>query len=139
MNEKQSATELQKQYFISLVTMMSMSTMQQLGKIKNPATGKAEVNREAAQATIDMLDMLEAKTKGNLDNEEAKLLKDTLSALKLNYVETMEMEKKKAPEIDTEEKPKKEKEEQPFQQPRKEASTPTDEKHKNPKFHKSYE
>lgn len=74
--------------FSHLVTSLSMSALQQLGKIINPMTGKTEVHLDGAQATIDMLDMLEAKTKGNLGKEEAKLLKDTLGMLKINYVET---------------------------------------------------
>ena len=74
--------------FVNMISMLTMSAMQQLGKIVNPATGKAAVNLEGAQATIDMLDMLYAKTRGNLDNDESKMLKDTLTMLKLNYVET---------------------------------------------------
>lgn len=74
--------------FVNMISMLTMSAMQQLGKIINPATGKAAVHLEGAQATIDMLDMLYAKTRGNLDDDESKMLKDTLTMLKLNYVET---------------------------------------------------
>ncbi len=77
-----------KLLFTSMVSMLTMTAMHQLGKIINPATGKAETSLEAAQATIDMLDMLDAKTRGNLDEEERKMLLDTLTMLKLNYVET---------------------------------------------------
>ena len=63
--------------------------MQHLGKTLSPVTNKIEKNLPAAQSTIDMLDMLEAKTKGNLSENEAKLLKSILSELKLNYVETL--------------------------------------------------
>jgi spore cortex formation protein SpoVR/YcgB (stage V sporulation) len=138
MSEKQSATETQKQYFIGLVTMMSMSAMQQLGKIKNPGTGKIETNLEAAQANIDMIDMLAAKTKGNVDEEETRLLKDTLSALKLNYVETAETQKNRAPEKADEKQQKQEKEE-PAAQPDKEIPKAPAANNKDPKFHKSYE
>ncbi len=137
MSEQQSATELQKQYFISLITMMSVSAMQQLGKLKNPATGKADINLDAARATIDIIDTLEAKTRGNLDAEEAKLLKDTISALKLNYVETVEIEKKKAPEkADEKQQKQDEPAAQKAQEPKK---SPGAEDHRDPKFHKSYE
>ncbi len=77
--------------FVNMVSMLTMSAMHQLGKIINPATGKAETSLEGAQATIDMLDMLSAKTRGNLDEEEGKMLADTLTMLKLNYVETSKM------------------------------------------------
>jgi len=84
---------MNKYLFVNLVTMLSMSAMQQLGKLVpgragNPAEGKAEINLDAAQATIDTLDMLSAKTNGNLDKDEARLMKDTLSMLKMNFVET---------------------------------------------------
>ena len=75
--------------FQGLVVSLAAATMQHLGKTLNPATKKIEKNLEAAQATIDMLDMLEAKTKGNLGDPEAKLLKSVLAELKMNYVETM--------------------------------------------------
>ncbi len=75
--------------FQGLVISLAAATMQHLGKTLNPATHKIEKNLEAAQATIDMLDMLEAKTKGNLGDAEAKLLKSVLAELKLNYVDTL--------------------------------------------------
>ena len=75
--------------FQGLVISLAAATMQHLGKTLSPVTNKIEKNLPAAQATIDMLDMLEAKTKGNLSDAEAKLLKGVLGELKLNYVETM--------------------------------------------------
>lgn len=75
--------------FQGLVISLAAATMQHLGKTLSPVTKKIEKNLPAAQSTIDMLDMLEAKTKGNLGEAEAKLLKSILAELKLNYVETM--------------------------------------------------
>ncbi len=75
--------------FQGLVISLAAATMQHLGKTLSPVTHKIEKNLQAAQSTIDMLDMLEAKTKGNLGEAEAKLLKSVLAELKLNYVETM--------------------------------------------------
>ena len=83
-----SEADINKAMFLGLATNLSMSVMQHLGKLMNPATRKTELNLEAAQATIDMLDMLEVKTRHNRDQEEDKFLKDTLSMLKMNYVET---------------------------------------------------
>jgi len=88
MNE--SKPDINKILFMHLVSMLAMSAIQQMGKLVDPNTGKAETNLEAAQATIDMLDMLELKTRGNLDAEESKLIKDTLMSLKMNYVESQE-------------------------------------------------
>ncbi|MEI6563143.1 MAG: DUF1844 domain-containing protein [bacterium] len=81
-------SDMNKALFMELAIMLSSSAMQQLGKIINPMTGKTEIHLEAAQATIDMLEMLEAKTRGNLDREEERLIKNTLTALQMNYVET---------------------------------------------------
>ena len=78
-----------EELFQGLALSLAAATMQHLGKTLNPMTNKIEKNLPAAQSTIDMLDMLEAKTKGNSSAGEAKLLKGLLSELKLNYVETM--------------------------------------------------
>lgn len=140
MSEQQSPADLHQHYFISLVTMLSMSVMQQLGKIRNPATGKIEVSLEAAQATIDMLDMLEAKTRGNLDTDEEKLLRDTLSALKLNYVETAQTEKAKPTDGKPRETPTGRKDtpqEESAGEERIKAADSCGER-KDPKFHKRY-
>ena len=75
--------------FQGLVISLAAATMQHLGKTLNPVTHKIDKNLPAAQSTIDMLDMLSAKTQGNLSEPEAKLLKGVLADLKLNYVETM--------------------------------------------------
>lgn len=79
--------EINKALFSSLVITLSSSALQYMGKLVNPAVGKPEINLEAAQASIDMLDMLVAKTHGNLDHEEAALLNDSLMSLKLTFVE----------------------------------------------------
>ena len=85
MNDDKQNTEM----FQGLVISLASAVMQHLGKTLSPVTNKIEKNLPAAQATIDMLDMLEAKTKGNLSETEAKLLRSVLAELKLNYVETL--------------------------------------------------
>ena len=83
-----SEAELYKALFVNLVVSLASSAMQHMGKIVNPATGKAEIDLEAAQSTIDMMDMLEVKTRGNRDDEEERLLRNAISSLQLNFVET---------------------------------------------------
>ena len=73
--------------FVNLVSALAASAMQQLGKLVNPLTGKTEINLQGAKATIDLLEMLQAKTAGNLNQDEANLLRSTLSNLQLNYVD----------------------------------------------------
>lgn len=92
MSEQKSIGEeqLHRALFSSLVSMLSATALQQLGKLVNPLTNKTEVNLEGAQITIDMLAMLEAKTRGNLASDEERMLKNTLATLRLNYVEVVE-------------------------------------------------
>jgi len=73
--------------FTQLVIMFHAATMQQLGKVKHPVTGVVGKDLPAAQATIDILDMLHARTKGNLSGEEDQLLTKILQDLKLGYVQ----------------------------------------------------
>ncbi len=70
-----------------LVLMLGTSALQQMGKLVHPATGKAEVDLEGAQFSIDLLEMLERKTRGNLTEDEKRFLADHLTNLRLNYVE----------------------------------------------------
>jgi len=143
MNE--SKPDINKVLFMHLVSMLAMSAIQQMGKLVDPGTGKAEINLEAAQATIDMLDMLEARTRGNLDAEETRLLKDTLMSLKMNYVESQD---KKSEVRDQRSEVSNQKSEDGGPQsaipptpnveskPQQEASASED---KTPKYHKKYE
>ncbi|MEK7818817.1 MAG: DUF1844 domain-containing protein [Bacteroidota bacterium] len=73
--------------FIQLVGMLHAASMQQMGKTKNPMTDKIEKNLDEASATIDILDMIQNKTKGNLSSEEEKYLTLLLQELKLNFVD----------------------------------------------------
>jgi uncharacterized protein YjaG (DUF416 family) len=65
------------------------AAMQQMGKLKSPVSDKIERDLQQAQLSIDILDMLEEKTRGNLSEEENKVLKGILQELKLNYVDEM--------------------------------------------------
>lgn len=73
--------------FLEMVSLFGMQAMIGLGKRINPATGKTERNLPGARWSIDMLEVLESKTKGNLNNDETKLLQATLTDLRLMYVE----------------------------------------------------
>ncbi len=53
----------------------------------NPVTNKIDRNLEQAKQSIDMLEMLRDKTKGNLSPESERLLSQFLSDLRLNYVD----------------------------------------------------
>jgi hypothetical protein len=93
------ANEKHQFMFTQLVLMFHTATMHQLGKIKNPLTGVIERDLGAAQNSIDILDMLKEKTKGNLSDNESRLLANVIQELKLNYVD--EANKKPEPAIET--------------------------------------
>ena len=76
-----------QQLFAALVAMFQFAAMQQMGKIKNPTTDTIDRNLDAARESIDMLDMLKAKTHGNLSGEETQFLEQVLQELKLNFVD----------------------------------------------------
>jgi hypothetical protein len=81
--------------FTQLILMFHTAAMQQLGKLKNPVTDTTERNLEAAQNSIDILDMLKERTAGNVSEEEGRLLSQVIRELKLNYVD--EAKKPSAP------------------------------------------
>ena len=59
------------QLFITLISSLSSQAWIQMGKIKNPVTDKLEKNLDAASMSIDMLSMIQEKTKNNLDEYES--------------------------------------------------------------------
>ena len=82
-------TERNTQLFVSLVIGLVQAAYVQLGKVKNEMTGKVEKHLEAARITIDTLAALELKTKGNLTDEEAEMLRRALTELRMNYVDEL--------------------------------------------------
>jgi hypothetical protein len=73
--------------FLGLVASLQASAWMQLGKIMNPLSGKVERDLDRAQETIDLLGMLQTKTRGNLHPDEARLLEQILYELRMNFVE----------------------------------------------------
>jgi hypothetical protein len=75
------------QRFIEFVLMHAQNAAFMLGQIPHPQTGKPEVNLEMAQLLIDQLVMIQGKTAGNLNSDEARILNSTISNLQLAFVE----------------------------------------------------
>ena len=80
------------QLFMGLCTSLVSQAWMQLGKIKNPMTDEINIDLNAASLTIDMLTMLKEKTKGNISDDEAKILDQSISELKMNFVVSKENE-----------------------------------------------
>ncbi len=87
--------------FMQLVMMFQGMALQNLGKVINPMTNQIERNLEQAKNMIDLLGMLDEKTKGNLNDNEEKLMEHVLFELRMNYVD--ELKKDEAAEEQTEE------------------------------------
>jgi len=81
-----SKTVLPPVNFSTFIVSLSSSTLVHLGEIPDPITGKKEKNLDLAKQTIEILEMLKEKTKGNLDNEEEGLLNNILFDLRVKYV-----------------------------------------------------
>jgi len=97
MNEPQASSgheptrdEMLSALFAHLVMQQSNMAMMLMGKAPHPETGKPVRDLESAKLFIDLLEMLEAKTKGNLTKEEQSLLKQTLMAVRMGFVEAVE-------------------------------------------------
>jgi hypothetical protein len=86
MNENPSR---QAALFLQLVLGLQQGGMIALGKLMNPVTRQIEKNLDAARDTIDTLAALEARTQGNLESDEARVLTQVLTELRMNYVDEL--------------------------------------------------
>jgi hypothetical protein len=73
--------------FHTFVLSLGSSALLHLGEIENPNDGVSQKDLPLAKHTIDILAMLEEKTKGNLTTAEEKLIESLLYDLRLRYVE----------------------------------------------------
>lgn len=75
--------------FLQLLLGLQQNGMMALGKLVNPLTRQIEKNLEAARDTIDMLTAIEARTQGNLESDEARVLRQVLTELRMNYLDEL--------------------------------------------------
>ena len=73
------------------ISMLAQQAMAALGLMADPLSGEVRANRPLAKHCIDMLGVLEEKTKGNLTEDEAGHLRDALHQLRMVYVQTENM------------------------------------------------
>jgi hypothetical protein len=80
--------------FSSLCLSLGTSTLYHLGAVGDPETGAkaAAPNLPLARQTIDILEMLQTKTEGNLEAEEARLLEGLLYELRMRFVQVRDAE-----------------------------------------------
>jgi len=72
--------------FSTFVLSLSQAALLHLGKVDDPETGGREISFPLARQSIDLLTMLQDKTRGNLTEEELKLLENLLYDLRMKYV-----------------------------------------------------
>jgi hypothetical protein len=72
--------------FATFIFSLNHSVLVHLGVVDDPSTGKKLKNLPLAKQTIDILGMLEEKTKGNLSEDEEKMLKNILYDLRMIYI-----------------------------------------------------
>ena len=85
-SSKEKETESFQIDFSTFIMSLTSSAFYHLGDMPDPSTGKKEVNLPAVQQTIDMLIMLREKTKGNLKEDEEKLIEQLIYELQVKYV-----------------------------------------------------
>jgi|SRR6185295_2001472 len=84
-----SQEEITSALFANMIIQQTNMALMLLGKVPHPETGETTEDLDAARLFIDQLEMLEVKTKGNLEAREEKLLKQSLTALRMAFVETV--------------------------------------------------
>ena len=73
--------------FLQFLSGMAAQALMHLGVMTNPMTGKMESDLANAKYSIDLLSVIEEKTRGNLDEEEEAYLTSALYELRLRYVQ----------------------------------------------------
>jgi hypothetical protein len=129
------------QRFIEFIMMQAQNAALFLGQSPNPQTGQGEVNLELAKMFIDQLGMIQEKTRGNLTNEEAAVLRNTLSNLQMAFVEVSQEKREGKIETATPPAPQAETSEPsaaPASEKTEEPAPPPGESESRKKFTKSY-
>ncbi len=85
MDEEAEKRQYRRELFIKLLLMLRAAALRYLGVGED----EPKVDAEAAREIIDMLDLLQEKTAGNLSEPEEEMLKNLLTELRLAYVKTV--------------------------------------------------
>lgn len=83
--------ELPEASFRSLVGMLASQAIMGLGAMADPQTNRVIIDLEGARFAIDLLDVLDEKTKNNLNKEEADELKQILAELRSRFVQISQL------------------------------------------------
>ena len=84
-----SREQLLSALFANMILQQASLALMFLGKTPHPESGKTQCDLESAQMVIDQIDMLRVKTQGNLNPQEDHLLQESLTNLRLAFVEAV--------------------------------------------------
>ena len=84
--EKDSGFQFPEINFATFIFSLNTSALVHMGMLEDPSTQSKSKNLPMAKQTIDILCMMEEKTKGNLSPDEESMLKNILYDLKIMYV-----------------------------------------------------
>ena len=84
--------------FYQLVLSLQSAAALHMGKVMSPVSGEIERDLNSAKGTIDLLEMVQRKTAGNLTADEKKFLEHIVFEMRLNYVD--EIAKDQTPPLD---------------------------------------
>lgn len=87
--DKQGKCVMPEVTFPAFIMSLNTSALYHLGEIADPTTGKRVVDLDLAKHAIDTLVLMQNKTKGNLTEDEAELLKNMLYDIKIRFVKAV--------------------------------------------------
>jgi len=90
--KEQETTPLPEVNFSSFLLSLSSSVLLHLGEIADPQSGEKRKDLALAKQSIDIIGILKDKTKGNLSEEEEKLLQNLLYDLRMRFVAASKQE-----------------------------------------------
>ena len=86
MSDKKEQAPLPEVTFSTFVLSLASSALVHLGEVPNPETGSTSRNDDLARNAIDLLSMLDDKTRNGLTPDESKLMRDVLYELRMKFV-----------------------------------------------------
>jgi len=86
VKKEDEAFEMPPVDFNLFISSLGMQALMALGELENPVSGKKEKQLPQAKYLIDTLEMLQAKTKNNLDAQEVNMIETMLYELRMKYV-----------------------------------------------------
>jgi hypothetical protein len=89
MDEKVINGHNEKIDFETFIYSLGTSALVSLGAIDNPLDEKVEVNLESARQNIEVIELIQEKTRGNLTESEKKVLNAILGEIKAKFVEAL--------------------------------------------------